>query len=173
MPSPLNKLSVEIAIVSTNNEIDSVATLATEIWTEYFTPIIGGSQGKYMLMKFQSSDAIKSQITSGSKYYLAKEKNEYVAYLGLIPNLDDNKMMLSKIYLKSSTRGKGVGKSLLDYVEDKCVSENFSSLWLTVNKFNDGPISWYKRRGFLVIDEAKKDIGGGFFMDDYIMEKKF
>ena len=29
----------------------------------------------------------------------------------------------------------------------------------------------YERRGFNTIDEVKKDIGGGFYMDDYIMEK--
>lgn len=169
----LNNLSVEIARVSTDDDIDCVATLATDIWTEHFTPIIGASQVKYMLKKFQRSDVIKSQITSGAEYYLAKVENESVGYIGLIPDLDARKMMLSKIYLKSSTRGKGVGKALLDYVEDKCVLENFSSLWLTVNKFNDGPITWYKRSGFFVIEEVKKDIGGGFFMDDYIMEKKF
>lgn len=164
-------MSVEIASVSTNDDIDCVATLAREIWTEHFTPIIGEQQVKYMLMKFQSADAIKSQIDSGWEYYLAKFENEWVGYIGLSPDLRNNRMILSKIYTKSSVRGKGIGKSMLEYVEDKCVSEKFSSIWLTVNRFNDGPISWYKRRGFSVIDEVKKDIGGDFFMDDYIMEK--
>jgi len=166
-------LSVEITIVSTNDCIDCVATLAKEIWTQHFTPIIGQPQVKYMLMKFQSADVIRSQIAGGAEYYLANFENELVGYICLIPNLENNKMILSKIYTKSSVRGKGVGKLLLDYAEDKCISEYFSSLWLTVNKFNEGPICWYKRHGFLVIDEVKKDIGGGFFMDDYIMEKIF
>ena len=124
-----------------------------------------------MLMKFQSADAIKSQITGGSEYYLAKIENEWAGYICLIPDLDNNKMILSKIYTKRSKRGKGLGKSMLDYAESKCVSEKFPSILLTVNKFNDGPISWYKRHGFFVVDEVIKDIGGGFFMDDYIMEK--
>ena len=29
----------------------------------------------------------------------------------------------------------------------------------------------YKHRGFIIVDKVKKDIGGGFFMDDYLMEK--
>jgi len=165
-------LPVEITRVSANDEIGCVANLAGEIWTEHFTPIIGEAQVKYMLMNFQSPEAIKSQIAGGSEYYLAKIENERVGYIGLLPDLENKKMMLSKIYLKRSARGKGAGKSMLDYVEDKCVSEKLSSIWLTVNRFNDGPVSWYKRRGFSVIDEVKKDIGGGFFMDDYIMEKK-
>ena len=49
--------------------------------------------------------------------------------------------------------------------------EGLSSLWLTVNRYNTHTISWYKYHGFEIIDEVKKDIGEGFFMDDYIIEK--
>jgi ribosomal protein S18 acetylase RimI-like enzyme len=80
-------------------------------------------------------------------------------------------MMLSKIYVEYSFREKSVGQSILDFVEKECVLRGFSSVWLTVNKFNDDTVAWYNRRGFLVIDKVKKDIGNGFFMDDYLMEK--
>lgn len=164
-------MSVEIVEVSTNKDIEHVVKLAREIWTQHFTPIIGKAQVEYMLTNFQSPDTIKSQIINGSKYYLAKVENEYVGYAGVISDLTKNKMMLSKIYIKSSLRGKGVGQSLLDYIENKCILEGSSSLWLTVNRFNDNTISWYEHRGFMITDKVKKDIGGGFFMDDYIMEK--
>jgi len=49
--------------------------------------------------------------------------------------------------------------------------KGFSSIWLTVNKFNDDTLAWYKRRGFMAVGNVKKDIGDGFFMDDYLMEK--
>lgn len=162
---------VEIARVTTSDDIDSVATLAREIWTQHFTPIIGESQVKYMLIKFQSADAIKSQISEGWEYYLAKVGNEWVGYTGLIPDLDHDKLMISKFYVKYSARGKGVGKTILDFIEEKCASEKTKCLWLTVNRFNQAPIYWYKRRGFIVVDQVIKDIGNGFFMDDYIMEK--
>ena len=98
--------------------------------------------------------------------------NEMVGYAGLVPDIDAKRLMLSKIYVKKSARGKGVGKSILDFVEQKCKQEELGTLWLTVNRFNNGPISWYKDRGFSTINEVKKDIGGGFIMDDYVMEKK-
>ena len=80
-------------------------------------------------------------------------------------------MMISKIYTVQSARGNGIGKKMLDFIEAKCASSNIRTLWLTVNKQNQHPISWYKHRGFKVVDSVKTDIGGGFFMDDYIMEK--
>ncbi len=43
--------------VRNEDQIDIVESLANEIWTEHYTPIIGKDQVKYMLDKFQSKDA--------------------------------------------------------------------------------------------------------------------
>ena len=45
-------------------------------------------------------------------------------------------------------------------------------MYLTVNKHNDLGIRAYKAKGFETIDAVETDIGNGFIMDDYIMEKK-
>ncbi len=165
-------MPVKILKVKTDDDIKIVASLARKIWTEHFTPIITKAQVEYMLANFQSVEAIKSQISSNWEYYLAQVENEPLGYAGIIPEPENSKMMLSKIYIRSSVRGKGLGKSILDYVEEKCAMDKITTLWLTVNKFNTDTVSWYKRRGFNITDEVKKDIGSGFFMDDYIMEKK-
>jgi GNAT superfamily N-acetyltransferase len=89
-----------------------------------------------------------------------------------VPDVSNKKMMISKIYLRSRARGNGIGNHILDYVEDECKKRNFNKIWLTVNRFNHDPIEWYSRKGFETVDKVKKDIGGGFFMDDYIMEKQ-
>ena len=125
-----------------------------------------------MLGKFQSAEAVSSQIETGWEYYLASLDGVPVGYTGLVPDIESKRLMLSKIYVRESARGKGVGNSLIDYAEQKCRNEGFETLWLTVNRFNKNPIAWYKQHGFSTVDEVKKDIGRGFFMDDYIMEKR-
>jgi len=42
---------------------------------------------------------------------------------------------------------------------------------LGVNRFNEKAIRAYRRNGFAIREELKTDIGGGFVMDDFIMEK--
>ena len=165
-------MSVEIETVSTDQDIECVAALARDIWMHHYVPIIGEEQVEYMLLNVQSSAAIKSQIADGAEYYLAKIENEPVGYVGLSTDENRDKILLSKLYVRDITRGKGAGKAILNFVEDKCVAENISFVWLTVNKMNNGPIAWYKHHGFVVTEEVKSDIGGGFFMDDYIMEKR-
>lgn len=169
---PIENMTVEIIHVSTADEIAAIERLAHEIWTQHFTAIIGASQVLYMLEKYQSAEAILSQINSGWEYYLVIDDNEMVGYSALVPDIDAKKLMLSKIYVKKTARGKGVGNAILDFVERRCKLEGLSTLWLTVNRFNYDPITWYERRGFVTIDEVKKDIGGDFFMDDYVMERK-
>ena len=45
-------------------------------------------------------------------------------------------------------------------------------MYLTVNKHNELAIRAYRGTGFDVIDSVETDIGEGFVMDDYIMEKQ-
>jgi ribosomal protein S18 acetylase RimI-like enzyme len=45
-------------------------------------------------------------------------------------------------------------------------------LMLTVNKRNSKAIAAYQRNGFAIMDSVVVDIGGGFVMDDYVMEKE-
>lgn len=41
-----------------------------------------------------------------------------------------------------------------------------------MNKYNTASIKVYKNLGFIIADSIVADIGNGFVMDDYIMEKK-
>jgi len=163
---------LKIISVNESNFIEKTAQLADEIWRQHFSPIIGTDQVDYMLAKFQSESAITDQIESGWLYFLLKQSDEFVGYVGLVPDTDNKRLMLSKLYVKQSARGQGLGKYLLDFVEEKCRSDGFNLLWLTVNRHNNGPIDFYKKLGFTIVDEKIKDIGGGFVMDDYIMQKR-
>ena len=162
-----------IVPVTTQKQIKQVAQLAKEIWREHYTPIIGAAQVDYMLSHFQNVDAIKVQIDQGFTYVLAEVEGLPVGYAAVVAAAEKEGMMLSKLYVRNDVRGSGVGRSLLEYVQKFAVSQRQESLWLTVNKYNECAIDWYKSQGFHVIDAVKKPIGGGFFMDDFIMEKKF
>ena len=156
--------------VAEQRDIQVVSALACEIWNEYFVCIIGKPQVDYMLSHFQSVQAITAQLESGQEYYLLKLDTKPVGYLSLVPNSPRGKMMISKIYIKQVIRGAGMGNYLLDFVKDQCKKRGLHSILLTVNRNNQSTIEWYLRRGFKVTDEIKKDIGAGYFMDDFVME---
>ena len=165
-------MDYNIIRVTDDEEIAAVVELADQIWHQHFIPIIGEQQVDYMLDKFQSHAAIASQLESGFEYYIVQLDRHRSAYLGLLPDPDNAKMMISKLYVHSSARGRGVGSYLLGFVESECGKRAINTIWLTVNRFNHAPVNWYYRRGFIKVDEVKKDIGGGFVMDDFIMQKQ-
>ncbi|MCZ4304551.1 GNAT family N-acetyltransferase [Zoogloeaceae bacterium G21618-S1] len=160
-----------ITKVQSPDQIAAVANLAREIWTEHYAPIIGLAQVDYMLATFQSEQAIAGQIAGGYAYYLVTHDGREVSYLALLANTDETTLMISKIYVTQAGRGGGFGRKLLDFAEDVCRARQIPTLWLTVNKDNAGSIAWYTRMGFKNAGAIVQDIGAGFVMGDYRMEK--
>jgi RimJ/RimL family protein N-acetyltransferase len=155
--------------VITKSDIEAVAALADIIWREHYTPIIGAEQVAYMLENFQSYDAINHDVKNAiSIYYLVMRESEAVGYIGI--KLDMERVFLSKIYIHSDQRGKGVGKQTLEAVKDIARSKSLNEIHLTVNKYNTNSIEAYKKFGFIVTGDVCADIGEGYVMDDYTME---
>ncbi|PTM06545.1 MAG: GNAT family N-acetyltransferase [Bacteroidetes bacterium] len=148
----------------------AISDLAKEIWTEHYTPIIGIDQVNYMLEKFQSKKAIKSQILDDNyQYFSLINNNTFLGYLSI--KKEEDKLFLSKIYIMKSFRGQGFGKISMDFIETQAKDLNCSKIYLTVNKHNINSINAYKKIGFIKIEELIIDIGNGYVMDDYKMEK--
>lgn len=125
-----------------------------------------------MLEKFQSEKAIARQIKNeGFLYYLLKRDKSYIGYIGIVPDKDKGELFLSKIYIKSDERQKGYGKKALQFVEELAKQRKLNRITLTVNKNNTSSIEAYLKMGFKNVGSVVTDIGGGFVMDDYRMEK--
>jgi GNAT superfamily N-acetyltransferase len=157
--------------VTTAEEIKTVAALAREIWNAHFVPIIGQAQVDYMLEHIQSAGAIAGQIAAGHEYYLVLADRQNVGYCALVPCLEEARVQLSKLYLLEQQRGRGLGKAVVECVEERCRKLGARELWLTVNRHNAGPIGFYGHAGFVNAGTTVQDIGGGFVMDDYKMVK--
>lgn len=156
--------------VSKGADILIVEELAAKIWNSHYTPIIGQDQVNYMLEKFQSYDAIKSQIEKGADYYLISNGKNALGYLCLIPDTATNKLMISKIYIDKNESGNGFGTQLINFTKNIAKEKNIKTVWLTVNKDNSNSINFYKNLGFKITKEAVMNIGNGFVMDDFVME---
>jgi len=93
------------------------------------------------------------------------------AEIALAADEDSGTLQISKLYLKISCRGCGIGREVLAFIEDQCGARGVRELWLTVNKDNGDSIAFYKRVGFVIAEAMITDIGNGFVMDDYRLVK--
>lgn len=158
-----------IEIVSGENQIETIEGLACEIWNEHFIPIIGKAQVDYMLEKFQSKKVITAQIENGFLYFLIKNNNEPIGYIGVLPK--ENQLFLSKLYITSAERGKGYGRKAIEFLVNLAIEKGLNKISLTVNRNNSATIKTYKKLGFEICGSIVQDIGNNFVMDDYKMEK--
>lgn len=163
-------MKAEIKKVKYYPELREIAVLADKIWHECYGELLGQGQVDYMVEKFQSLDAMTEQIENQGYTYLAvRDNGELCGYIGIKPE-DGDRLFLSKFYLHKNYRGRGIATEMMNYIFDEARKIGKKRVYLTVNKHNDHAIDVYKKIGYAVVDTAVTDIGGGYVMDDYIME---
>lgn len=156
--------------VRSDEDIGTVADLAAGIWREHFTPIIGRDQVAYMLQRFQSTAAIADQIRNeGYHYRLLLDGTVPAGYFAVLARTDD--LFLSKLYVAAEHRGRGLGREAVAWCADFARRNNREKIALRVNRDNVSSIAFYEKAGFRRTGTDVMDIGGGFVMDDVLMEK--
>lgn len=164
-------MQLSLAKIESKKEIASLAQLASDIWHEYFVTIISKEQINYMMEKFQSVPALTDQITNqGYEYYFMTSQGDPMGYLGI--KQDAGKLFLSKFYIQKEHRGKGYASQAMELLVEMCRKRNLGAIWLTVNRHNASTIAVYEKKGFRIIRTQVADIGNGFVMDDFVMEKE-
>ncbi|OUQ17004.1 hypothetical protein B5E84_11140 [Lachnoclostridium sp. An14] len=149
--------------------IEALSAFASHIVKEHFDPIIGAAQNDYMIARFQTVSAIQGQISSGYRYYLAEDEDGTMeGFLAFYPR--DGKMYLSKFYVDSRARGRGIAREMFRFLLEETKKEGLPSIFLNVNRDNETVIRIYEHLGFRKVRKEKNDIGGGFVMDDFVLE---
>ncbi len=104
--------------VHTDKQIQEISNLASVIWHEHFTPIIGIQQVEYMLEKFQSFHALKEQMETGYEYFQIFDNTEFCGYCGI--HQEETTLFLSKLYLKKEARNRHLSTKTIQYLKTLC-----------------------------------------------------
>ncbi|WP_300685759.1 GNAT family N-acetyltransferase [Chryseobacterium sp.] len=159
-------------IKATKNDIPLIQNLARRSWENAYAEILSGEQMEYMLSEMYSETEINSHLQNPDyQYYLIQDENNnsYEGFIGYELNYEENTTKLHRIYLIPESKGKGFGKGALQFLNEKASENGNRRIILNVNKYNAAR-NFYESQGYSVYDEGVFDIGGGFVMDDYLME---
>ena len=155
----------------TNEEIARVAQLADAIWHQHYADILSAEQIDYMVDKFQSAPALRRQREEeGYHYLLLQWDGEDAGFCGY--NIQNGALFLSKLYIRQACRRNGIARRVLQTLIVRAQQAKAVKIWLTVNRYNEGSIAAYEAFGFKTVRAEVTDIGHGFVMDDWIMEKQ-
>lgn len=187
-------MSLSCVPVETTRQLEHLATMANEIWREYWPERIGLAQTEYMLDMFHTVEAMQHDIDcKGYRFWLLEDaQGREVGYTaGALETLTGDaahdktyshsavvdarwpmRFFISKIYLYAAERGKHYASDVIEFYEQLCRDEGIPAMYLTVNRENELAIRAYEANGFVTVEDVDNDIGSGFTMYDHIMAKE-
>jgi GNAT superfamily N-acetyltransferase len=152
------------------DDINRIGFLAQQIWPETYGKILSAEQLKYMLKLFYSPKSLRRQMVDERHRFLIMEQaDEPIGFASWSASGDPGVYKLHKLYVQPGRQGKGLGRTLLQFIFEAIRPEGATTLRLNVNRFNKAR-QFYERMGFTVIAEEDIDIGHGYFMNDFVME---
>jgi ribosomal protein S18 acetylase RimI-like enzyme len=154
-------------------DVDALCTLARTIWRQHYPPIIGAAQTEYMLAQRYDAAVIRAELDRGDVWWdTLSENGSMVAFASYFAVEPGRTIKLDKLYVHPEHQGRGYGGALLEHVCRRANVLGCSKVVLAVNKRNASAIGAYRKHGFTIAEAVVKDIGGGFVMDDYIMQRE-
>ena len=158
--------------VATNSQLEIIQDLAKAIWPDAYGAILSQEQLEYMMEMMYSLDSLENQLKNNIVFLLAKEENDFIGFASYELNFQNsNKTKIHKLYVLPTIQGKGVGKNLILHIQEIAKKNSNAALILNVNKYNKAK-DFYLHNQFEIADSLVVDIGNGYVMDDFIMEKK-
>lgn len=154
--------------------IAELAIFAEDIFREYFSTLHGPEKVDYLVNHLLSIETLTTAIADeGYEYYFVDDGDsaEHVGFIGIRP--DDGFLYLSKLYLVKDARGKGLGRAEFEFVKQRAEELGLERIRITCARDNVASLDRYDHMGFKRIACVNNDIGGGFEMNDYLMEYAF
>lgn len=157
----------------TDADFAGLKALAESIWRAHYIKIISAEQIEYMLRGRYTPQNLARYIGSDQRWLqLLRVDGVLGGYCSYARTENLMELKLEQLYVLPALHGKGHGGLMLRHVEERAAALGCNTLVLSVNKQNHSSIAVYQKRGFTIREEAVFEIGNGYVMDDYVMEKR-
>ena len=154
------------------DQAEALGALARHIWQGHYPGIISQAQIDYMLDQRYGAALIRQQLgQSGNWWKVAQNDAGMIGFTHYFLDSDPQRIKLDKIYVHPDWQRCGVGAALLEQVESEARRQGRAILTLRTNRHNHIALAAYQKYGFMVTAQVVTEIGAGFVMDDYVLEK--
>jgi ribosomal protein S18 acetylase RimI-like enzyme len=155
---------------ATEDDAAAISQLGRKIWHEHYPAIISHEQIEFMLGNRYSTGAIIKGMNRGEQYYLAFSENDAKPIALADIELKGDNYFLHKFYVDVAQHRAGIGTQFFSYIMARIDYHRF--IRLQVNRLNFKAINFYFKMGFIIESTGDFDIGGGYYMNDFVMLKK-
>ncbi len=151
-------------------DIESIRRLAGEVFPATYREILSPAQLDYMMAWMYAPETLAHELRQPAfAWFLVACEGEPCGYLS-IEQEAEALFHLQKIYLLPRFQGLGAGAWLFGqavaYIREQ--GSGSCRMELNVNRHNRA-VGFYERMGMRKLREGDFPIGGGYYMNDYIM----
>ena len=155
---------------ATSSDIPLIRELTFKVWPQTYKALLTPEQIEYMLGLMYSESSLADQMEGGILFIVINSGQVPVGFAAY-GETGLRLWKLHKLYVLQSQQGKGAGRFVIDHIIAEIKKDSAEALQLQVKRDNPAQ-HFYKKLGFEIIEEKDFDIGNGYLMKDYIMEKK-
>ena len=153
------------------SELHIVSDLAHKIWPSTYAQIISKEQMTFMLNWMYSIETLEKSYETNHAFFAVFDADQPLGFIDLeLDNPNPHWMKLQKIYVLPEKQKLGIGLALMDYTVLFAQENNVKHITLQVNR-NNKAVVFYQKLGYYVVDEQDFDIGNGYFMNDFVLQK--
>ena len=160
-----------IRMTADEKDILSIRNLAQVTFPATYSSIISAEQIDFMMDMMYSETVLRRELEGGVTFLMLLADGTPAGFVSFGKQDDEGLFHLHKIYLLPEYQGLGYGRKMFLKAEQEMRAQGAKAFELNVNRHNKA-LDFYKKMGMSIDRSGDFDIGGGFYMNDYIMRKE-
>ena len=160
-----------IRMTADEKDIRSIQNLALVTFPATYSSIISAEQIDFMMDMMYSETVLRRELEGGVTFLMLLADGTPAGFVSFGKQDDEGLFHLHKIYLLPEFQGLGYGREMFLKAEREMRSKRGKGFERNVNRHNKA-LDFYKKMGMSIDRSGDFDIGGGFYMNDYIMRKE-
>lgn len=131
---------------ATKRDLESISVLLGQTWHATYAALYGVEKVSEITAEWHSVAALEKQLKTPQSEFLVADDGSKIAGMAHARQVSDNEVRLQQLYIAPEFQGRGVGKLLLDEIEESFYE--VANISLEVEVQNTGAIGFYKVQGF-------------------------
>lgn len=137
-----------------NSDTKTLFQLMKEIYPLAYSHFWKDKGAWYLNSQYSEKNILKELSQKNADYYFVIYKNEIIGNFRIIwdEKLDSlsikQQVKLHRLYLHQKIHGKGIGKQLISWLEEKSIHKNYKAIWLDTMDAKLQAFEFYKNLGY-------------------------
>ncbi len=137
-----------------DSDLEEILSLINSINREEFSKIIPKEHYREPFLTPKQLD----EMATFMEFYIHRREGKIIA-VGSFGTRDNETAWIPLMYVHSTHQRKGIGSSMMKFLETKAKNQNFTKIQLETDSEAEWAVNFYKKHGYSIIKKTKNPWG--------------